>query len=149
MFLDRAVTRSTLVPGDSSISYRVTVGPRLKPVTWASTLNWVSVSVREATMASLASVRSFGMDPGVSMSDDGSVYVTSPASDSCSVRCGIGVGGGAGATGREGTCAAAWETFSEPAATMPGVTRGMASVALSSEADCAPWTESLDLDPRP
>ena len=40
MFFDSAVTRSTFTPPESSISYRVTVGPRLNPVTSASTLNW-------------------------------------------------------------------------------------------------------------
>src|ERR1035438_8699858 len=39
MFLDSWVTRSTLTAGPISISYLVTVGPRLKPVTWASTSN--------------------------------------------------------------------------------------------------------------
>jgi hypothetical protein len=63
MFLDSAVTRSTLVPEPSSISYRVTVGPREKPVTTASTLNCSSTLVREATTASLASERSLGGGP--------------------------------------------------------------------------------------
>ena len=36
-----AVTRSTLTPRPSSISYWVTVGPREKPVTFASTWNCV------------------------------------------------------------------------------------------------------------
>ena len=127
----------------------MTVGPRLKPVTWASTLNWFSVSVSDATIASLASVRSFGMEPGVRTSDAGSVYVTSPASESCSVRCGIGVGSGAGATGLEGTFAAAATAadagagaagLSDPAATIPGVTSGIASVAFSPAAALpSPW----------
>ena len=38
-FLVSWVTRSTLTAGPSSISYRVTVGPRLNPVTRASTSN--------------------------------------------------------------------------------------------------------------
>ena len=64
--------------------------------------------------------------------------MTSPASESCSVRCGIGVGSGAGVTGLDGTWAAAATAagFREPAATMPGVTSGMASVAFSA-ADAA------------
>jgi hypothetical protein len=35
----KAVTFSTFTAGPSSTSYRVTVGPRLYPVTWASISN--------------------------------------------------------------------------------------------------------------
>ncbi len=73
MFLDSAVTRSTLTPGASSISYRVTVGPRLNPVTWASTWNCSSTSVRAATTMSLARVRALGALPGRSRAMGGKV----------------------------------------------------------------------------
>ena len=50
MFLDSWVTRSTLTAGPSSISYLVTVGPRVKPVTWASTSNCSSTSDSASTI---------------------------------------------------------------------------------------------------
>ena len=73
MFLLRAVTRSTLTAGPSSISYRVTVGPRVNPVTCASTLNCSSTSDSAATMVSLALVRALGAEPGRSSAAGGSV----------------------------------------------------------------------------
>ena len=73
MFLDSAVTRSTLTAGPSSISYRVTVGPRLKPATFASTLNCSNTSCSAATTMSLALVRALGGEPGRSSAGGGSV----------------------------------------------------------------------------
>ena len=73
MFLDSAVTRSTLTAGPSSISYLVTVGPRLNPVTCASTSNCSSTMVSASTMASFALVLAFGAEPGLSSADGGSV----------------------------------------------------------------------------
>ena len=73
MFLDSAVTRSTLTAGPSSIAYLVTVGPRVNPVTWASTSNWSSTTVSASTIASLARVLAFGAVPGFSSADGGSV----------------------------------------------------------------------------
>ncbi len=70
----RAVTRSTLTPGPSSSSYRVTEGPRLKPVTAASTWNCLSTSVIAATTSSLAAERDLGGVPGVSRDAAGSRY---------------------------------------------------------------------------
>ena len=64
MFLDSWVTRSTLTAGPSSIPYLVTVGPRLNPVTRASTSNCSSTAVSAATTVSLAGVRALGADPG-------------------------------------------------------------------------------------
>ncbi len=64
MFFDSWVTRSTLTAGPSSISYRVTVGPRLKPVTWASTSNCSRTAVSALTTTSLAWVRVLGAVPG-------------------------------------------------------------------------------------
>ena len=66
MFLVSAVTRSTFTAGPSSISYLVTVGPRLNPVTRASTSNCSSTSDSARTTTSLARVRSFGALPGLS-----------------------------------------------------------------------------------
>ena len=73
MFFDSAVTRSTLTAWPSSISYRVTVGPRVNPVTWASTSNCSSTPVSASTMKSLARVRAFGAEPGRSSAAGGSV----------------------------------------------------------------------------
>jgi hypothetical protein len=73
MFLVSWVTRSTLTAGPSSISYRVTVGPRLKPVTWASTSNCSSTSVSALTTVSFARVRVLGAVPGRSRAAGGSV----------------------------------------------------------------------------
>ena len=73
MFLDRLVTRSTLTAGPSSISYLVTVGPRLNPVTAASTWNCSSTSVSASTTMSLARVRALGAVPGRSSATGGSV----------------------------------------------------------------------------
>ena len=72
MFLLSWVTRSTLTPGSSSISYRVTVGPRVKPATVASTLNCSNTSCRSATTLSLALVLALCGDPGRSSADGGS-----------------------------------------------------------------------------
>src|ERR1700730_14864829 len=71
MFLLSAVTRSTLTAGPSSISYLVTVGPRLNPVTCASTWNCSSTSDSAATTMSFALVRCFGAVPGRSSAGGG------------------------------------------------------------------------------
>ena len=73
LFLDSAVTRSTLTPGASSISYLVTVGPRLNPVTWASTWNCSSTSDSASTTMSLVRVRALGAVPGRSRAIGGKV----------------------------------------------------------------------------
>ena len=73
MFLDSAVTRSTLTAGASSISYLVTVGPRVNPVTWASTWNCSSTADSASTIRSFARVRAFGAVPGRSSAAGGSV----------------------------------------------------------------------------
>ena len=73
MFFDSAVTRSTLTPWPSSTSYRVTVGPRLKPVTWASMSNDSSTPVSASTTRSLAAERDLCGEPGASTSLGGSV----------------------------------------------------------------------------
>ncbi len=73
MFLDSAVTRSTLTAGASSISYLVTVGPRVKPVTCASTSNCSSTADSASTIASLALVRGLATVPGFSRATGGSV----------------------------------------------------------------------------
>ena len=52
----RLVIRSTFTPGPSSTSYRVTVGPRLKPVTAQSTSNSANTCCSEAITSSLALV---------------------------------------------------------------------------------------------
>ena len=57
MFLESAVTRSTLVAGPSSTSYRVTVGPRVNPVTWASISNCSKTIDSASTTRSLATLR--------------------------------------------------------------------------------------------
>ncbi len=72
MFLASAVIRSTFTAGPSSTSYRVTVGPRVKPVTAASTLNSVKTLVSDATMASLAALRVLPGPPRSSRSSEGS-----------------------------------------------------------------------------
>ncbi len=73
MFLDSWVTRSTFTAGASSISYRVTVGPRVNPVTCASTSNWSSTADSASTTVSLALVRARGTVPGLSSATGGRV----------------------------------------------------------------------------
>ena len=73
MFFDSAVTRSTLTAGPSSISYLVTVGPRVNPVTSASTSNCSSTPCSASTIRSFARVRLFGAVPGRSIAAGGSV----------------------------------------------------------------------------
>src|SRR5258708_37749234 len=73
MFFASEVTRSTLTDGPSSIAYLVTVGPRLNPVTCASTSNWSRPMVSASTMAPLARGRALGAVPGLSSADGGSV----------------------------------------------------------------------------
>ena len=63
MFLPNPVTRSTRVPSASSISYRVTAGPRQNPATRAGTENCSSTPVNAATTWSLAGVRTATGDP--------------------------------------------------------------------------------------
>lgn len=72
MFLVRAVIRSTFTAGPSSTSYRVTVGPRVKPVTAASTLNSMKTFEREATTTSFAALRVLPGPPRSSRSSEGS-----------------------------------------------------------------------------
>src|ERR1700722_18861233 len=61
-----AVIFSTLTPGPSSTSYRVTVGPRVQPVTAASTLNCCRTELIESAIWSLAALRFFGGSPATS-----------------------------------------------------------------------------------
>ncbi len=72
MLRDSWVIRSTFTAGPSSISYRVTVGPRVKPVTAASTSNWSKTPVSEAMTVSLALLRVFAGGPAESMVGGGS-----------------------------------------------------------------------------
>src|SRR3954454_795983 len=60
----------------------------MNPVTCASMSNWSSTSVRAATTLSLALLRALCGVPVRSDEGSGSVYVTSPPSNSCSTRCG-------------------------------------------------------------
>ena len=73
MLRDSWVIRSTLTAGPSSTSYRVTVGPRVKPVTAASTPNSRKTCCSAEITASLALVLAFGGVPPESRADDGSV----------------------------------------------------------------------------
>ena len=72
MFFESAVIRSTLTAFPSSTSYRVTVGPRMKPVTWASISNCKKTSVRAATTISLALLLALAAGPVRSKSCEGS-----------------------------------------------------------------------------
>ena len=74
MLLVSAVMRSTLTPGPSEISYWVTVGPREKPVTRASTPNCSKTPLMAATTRSFASDRAFGGSPCASAATDGRRY---------------------------------------------------------------------------
>ncbi|COX01059.1 Uncharacterised protein [Mycobacterium tuberculosis] len=51
----------------------MTVGPRVQPVTAASTLNWVSTSPMAPAMWVLAALRFLGGSPDISRASDGSV----------------------------------------------------------------------------
>jgi hypothetical protein len=72
MFSDSAVIRSTLTAGPSSISYRVTLGPRENRVTWASTPNCSSTSDSATATTSSARVR-LRSEPGRSSARGGNV----------------------------------------------------------------------------
>ncbi len=117
-----AVTRSTLTAGPSSISYLVTVGPRLNPVTCASTWNCSSTSDSAATTMSFALVRCFGAVPGRSNAVGGSVYaIASPeVSVSCSgLRSGAeGFGTAMAGSGSCGTGAAGSSWVPKPSASV-------------------------------
>ena len=73
MFFESAVTRSTLMAGPSSTSYRVTVGPRVKPVTWASISNCSKHVVSDSTTRSFATLRVRCGAPGTRRAWSGSV----------------------------------------------------------------------------
>src|SRR3954451_25284362 len=88
MFLLSAVTRSTLTACPTSTSYRVTDGPRLNPVTWASMSNCSNTLVSDSSTEALGALRAVGALPGVSTADGTRLYVTVPAKDSYSTRCG-------------------------------------------------------------
>jgi hypothetical protein len=129
MFLDSAVTRSTLTAGPSSISYLVTVGPRLKSTTCASTWNCSNTSVSAAITTSLALVRCFGAVPGRSSAVGGSVYATAspPISVSCSgLRSGaVGFGTAMGDSGAGASCGAGSSCTPKPSAsTRPSLPSG-------------------------
>lgn len=72
MFFASAVIRSTFTAGPSSTSYRVTVGPRVKPVTLASTLNSVNTPLSWATTSSFSALRALPGAPRSSRSSEGS-----------------------------------------------------------------------------
>src|SRR5271156_6696109 len=82
-----AVIFSTLTPGPSSTSYRVTVGPRVQPVTAASTLNCSRTDVIESAMWSLAALRFLGGSPATSRLSDGNVYGPSTTRSSTKLSC--------------------------------------------------------------
>ena len=71
IFLARAVIRSTFTALPSSTSYRVTVGPRIKPVTSASMSNCLNTSVREATTLSLTLLFALAAGPARKISGGG------------------------------------------------------------------------------
>jgi hypothetical protein len=68
-----AVIRSTFTPGPTSTSYRVTVGPRVNPVTSASTLNCSNTCCSALMTSSLARVRARGASPDTSRFGGGSL----------------------------------------------------------------------------
>ena len=78
--------RSTLTAFPSSTSYRVTVGPRIKPVTWASISNCKNTSVSAATTVSFALLFAFAAGPARKISGAGSSYLTSAVNNNCSGR---------------------------------------------------------------
>ena len=80
------MTRSTFTLGPSSISYRVTVGPRMKPVICASMPNCSMTSVSAATTWSFALVAVLCAGPVLSTSRLGSVYEPRRGIVSCSAR---------------------------------------------------------------
>ncbi|SKV02528.1 Uncharacterised protein [Mycobacteroides abscessus subsp. abscessus] len=89
------------------------MGPRLNPVTAASTLNCSSTPVIAAIMSSLAALLSFGGSPATSRSSEGSVYGPSITRSTTGI-CGFGLaflvdlttGAGLGAGGAGGSGAA-------------------------------------------
>ncbi len=73
MLRDSWVMRSTFTPGPSSTSYRVTVGPRVNPVTAASTSNCSKTLCSASITCSLALLRLLPPPPGRSRFAGGSV----------------------------------------------------------------------------
>ena len=74
MLLERRVTASTFTPGASSTSYLVTVGPREKPTTAASTPNSLNTLVIDATTWSFAADLALGGVPGAKIDSGGITY---------------------------------------------------------------------------
>ena len=62
------------------------MGPRINPVTSASISNCLKTSVSEATTASFALLLAFAAGPSLSRSWEGSSYLVSLVSNSCSGR---------------------------------------------------------------
>ena len=73
MLRDSWVIRSTFTPGPISISYRVTVGPRVNPATTASTSNCSKTPCNAAITSSLARLRIRGASPTASRCGGGSL----------------------------------------------------------------------------
>ena len=83
MFLERAEIASTFTPFPNSTSYLVTVGPRINPVTCASTSNCSKTCLRAATTVSLTLDLPLLAGPPRSKSAGGNSYFTSEESRSC------------------------------------------------------------------
>src|SRR6476661_5658990 len=104
-----AVIFSTLTPGPSSTSYRVTVGPRVNPVTAASMLNCSRTPVIRLIMSSLADEETFGGAPNLSRPGGGNWYPPAGpgvTTGSCLVAASVNAGSAAPAAGVVGTSAA-------------------------------------------
>ena len=86
MFLASAVILSTFTALPSSTSYRVTVGPRINPVTLASISNCKKTSVKAATTKSFALLFALAAGPARKISGAGSSYLTSAVNSNCSGR---------------------------------------------------------------
>ncbi|CAB4538874.1 unannotated protein [freshwater metagenome] len=94
IFFDSAVIFSTFTALPSSTSYRVTVGPRINPVTSASISNCLKTSVSDATTVSFALLFAFAAGPTFSKSCEGNSYFVSLVSSNCSGRLSL-LGAGA------------------------------------------------------
>ena len=83
MFLESAEIASTFTPFPNSTSYRVTVGPRMNPVTWASTSNCSNTCLSAATTVSFAFDLPFAAGPPLNKSAGGNSYFESEVRSNC------------------------------------------------------------------
>ena len=86
MFFESADIASTFTPLPNSTSYLVTVGPRMNPVTCASTSNCSKTCLRAVTTVSFTFDLPFAAGPLLSKSAGGNSYLASEDRSNCCGR---------------------------------------------------------------